>query len=315
MEPLAAHVQPTEFTMNSRILLIVLTALFACAQAWADTTFQPFVLASINEAGLEQQSKATIKALEGAGFTVAGKYIPLENTVVVVATSDALKQIAAASDRGGYAAGQRISITEREGKTEVAFINPLYIQHAYRLEGDMQPVLDSLSAALGIIEGFGAEKAMTAKKLAKYHYMVGMQRFDDPSELGSFASFDEAVAAVENGLAVADDPLTFVYRIDIPGKDQAVIGIGMKATGNNKDEEDIDETFQMSIVDFEGYSKIAYFPYEILVNGKDVEALHMRFRMAVHFPDLSMMGAHGFTKLMSSPGATEDVLENLVKPE
>lgn len=301
--------------MNSRILLIVLTALFTCAQAWADTTYQPFVLASLNETGLEQQSKVTIAALEGAGFIIAGKYMPLENAVVVVATSDALKQIAAASDRGGYAAGQRISITEREGKTEVAFINPLYIQHAYRLEADMQPVLDSLSAALGNIETFGAEKKMTAKKLAKYHYMVTMQRFDDPSELGSFSSFKEALAAVENGLAVADDPLTFVYRIDIPGKDQAVIGIGMKATGNNEDENDIDETFQMSIVDFEGYSKIAYFPYEILVNGKDVEALHMRFRMAVHFPDLSMMGAHGFTKLMSSPGAIEDALENLVKPE
>ena len=43
----------------------------------------------------------------------------------------------------------------------------------------------------------------------------------------------------------------------------------------------------------------------------EVEALHMRFRMAVHFPDLPMMGAHGFTKLMSSPGATEDALESV----
>ena len=51
------------------------------------------------------------------------------------------------------------------------------------------------------------------------------------------------------------------------------------------------------------------------MRGQDVEALHMRFRMAVHFPDLSMMGAHGFTKLMSSPGATEDALENLVATE
>jgi hypothetical protein len=41
----------------------------------------------------------------------------------------------------------------------------------------------------------------------------------------------------------------------------------------------------------------------------------MRFRMAVHFPDLSMMGAHGFTKLMASPGATEDALEDMVNPE
>ena len=50
----------------------------------------------------------------------------------------------------------------------------------------------------------------------------------------------------------------------------------------------------------------------MLVRGQEVEALHMRFRMAVHFPDLSMMGAHGFTKLMASPGATEDALESLV---
>lgn len=315
MEPLAAHGQATESTMKRRIFFIVLTALFFAAQAWAETTYQPFVLASVNETGLQQQTEATISALEDSGYTIAGKYMPLENAVVVIATSDELKQAAAASGRGGYAAGQRISITERDGKTEVTFINPLYIQHAYRLQADMQPVLDSLGSALGQIEFFGAEKKMSAKKLAKYHYMVGMQRFDDPSELGSFGSFEEAVSAVEDGLAVEGDPLTLVYRIDIPGKDQAVFGVGMKATGNDEDEKDIDERFQMSIVDFEGYSKIAYFPYEILVDGKDVEALHMRFRMAVHFPDLSMMGAHGFTKLMSSPGATEDALENLVKPE
>jgi hypothetical protein len=222
---------------------------------------------------------------------------------------------AAATDRGGYAAGQRISVTERDGKTEVSFINPLYVQYAYRLDADLRPVLESLGDALGNQESFGAEKEMTAKKLGKYNYMMGMQKFDDPSELGSFNSFEEAVAAVEAGLAREGDALSQVYRIDIPGKEQAVFGVGMKATGNNEDEKDIDAAFQMSIVDFEGPAKVAYFPYEVLVNGKDVEALHMRFRMAVHFPDLSMMGAHGFTKLMSSPGATEDALENLVKPE
>ncbi|MEE4217026.1 MAG: hypothetical protein V2I48_05405 [Xanthomonadales bacterium] len=301
--------------MKSRVLLLTWITIFASAQAWAATSYQPFVLASVNDTRLEQQVETTVDALENAGFTIAGKYMPLDNAVVIVVTNDVLKQVSAATDRGGYAAGQRISVTERDGKTEVAFINPLYIQYAYRLQADMQPVLDNLSSTLGHIEDFGAEKNMTAKKLAKYHYMIGMQRFDDPSELGSFGSFEEAVSAVENGLAVEGDPLSFVYRIDIPGKEQAVIGIGMKATGNDEEEKDIDERFQLSIVDFEGYSKVAYFPYEILVNGKDVEALHMRFRMAVHFPDLSMMGAHGFTKLMSSPGATEDALENLVKPE
>ncbi len=296
--------------MNIKPPLILLVSLLMAGPVAADTSYQPFVLASVNDAGLDEQTEATISALEQAGFSVAGQYSPLENTNVIVVTSPNLTAVAALSEKGGYGAGQRVSVSLRDGRTEVAFINPLYIQHAYRMEGDLQSVYDPLSRALGNIETYGAEKEMTAKKLAKYHYMMTMQRFDDPSELGSFDSYEAALAAVENGLAAEGDALTQVYRIDIPGKDQTVFGVGMKAS--NEDEEDIDAAFQMSIVDFEGYSKAAYFPYEVLVNGKDVEALHMRFRMAVHFPDLSMMGKHGFTKLMSSPGATEDVLEEMV---
>ena len=300
--------------MKSRIIAVALLLLLFSDVLMADTAYQPFVLASVNDSALEEQVKATVDALEAGGFTIAGQYSPVDGSVVIVATNETLKKAAAATDRGGYAAGQRISVTERDGKTEVAFINPLYIQYAYRLDADLLSVLDSLGNALGNQESYGAEKEMTAKKLGKYNYMMGMQKFDDPSELGSFNSFEDAVAAVEAGLAREGDALSQVYRIDIPGKDQAVFGVGMKATSSDEDEKDIDAAFQMSIVDFEGHAKVAYFPYEILVNGTDVEALHMRFRMAVHFPDLSMMGAHGFTKLMSSPGATEDALEGMLKP-
>jgi hypothetical protein len=276
-----------------------------------DEAFRPFVLASSTAAGLAGQTTAVVGALEAAGFEVAGQYSPLPDTNVIVVTSAELKTIAASSPRGGYAAGQRVSVTRTEDRVEVAFVNPLYIQHAYRLEADMQPVFEQLAAALGNERFCGAgKKKMTARKLQKYNYMMGMQKFDDPSELGSFDSHEQAVAAVEEGLARADDGLTQVYRIDIPGTEQVVFGVGMKAT--NDDEEHIDETYQMGIVDFEGCRKRAYFPYEVLVNGKDVEALHMRFRMAVHFPNLSMMGKHGFTKLMPFPGAIEEALEGMV---
>lgn len=295
---------------KSAILLLCLF-LFSTPLA-ADTAYQPFILASINESNLAEQTDATIAALEEAGFTVAGRYAPLPNANVVVVTSPELLAIAAQSDKGGYGAGQRISVTERDGKTEVAFVNPLYLQHAYRMGADLREIHDRLATALGNLESFGTKKGLTAKQLGKYHYMMGMQRFDDPSELGSFATHEAAIAAVEQGLARQGDALTQIYRIDIPGKQQTVFGVGMKAAGASDDEMDIDGAHQLSIVDFEGYSKVAYFPYEVLVNGNEVEALHMRFRMAVHFPDLSMMGAHGFTKLMSSPGATEDALEALV---
>jgi hypothetical protein len=297
--------------------LLALLAVLASAPIVAEdeAAFRPFVLASVSEAGLEQQAAATTAALEGAGFTVAGQYAPLDNARVIVVTSPELQAVAASGERGGYGAAQRIGLTEREGKTEVAFVNPLYLQHAYRLDGDLQPVLDRLVGALGRVEDFGAEKGLSAKKLAKYHYMVGMQRFDDPSELGSFDSHEAAVAAVEQGLARTGDALTQVYRIDIPGTGQTLFGVGMKAVGATEGELDIDEAHQLGIVDFEGPAKVAYFPYEILVNGADVEALHMRFRMAVHFPDLSMMGDHGFTRLMASPGATEDALEALLQAD
>ncbi len=229
-------------------------------------------------------------------------------------TNDELKQIASVSDRGGYAAGQRVSITETDGNVEISFMNPVYIQYGYRLKGDMKPIYDALVESLGQTDACGAAgKKMTAKKLGKYHYMMGMQYFDDPSELRSFDSYEAAIAAVEEGLANPDDALTQVYRIDIPGKEQTVFGVGMKMT--NEDEEDIDSQFQMNVVDFEGCKKRAYFPYEVLVDGKNVEALHMRFRMAMHFPNLSMMGKHGFTKLMSAPGKIEKQLEKMVGAE
>ena len=295
-----------------RLLAVLLISLLLSPVVAADASYRPFVLASTSENGLAAQTEAAVAALENAGFTVAGRYSPLPNANVLVVTSPELLSVAAQSEKGGYGAGQRVSITEREGKTEVAFVNPLYIQYAYRLEGDLQGVYDQLSAALGNIASFGSEDGLTAKKLGKYHYMMAMPYFDDAYELGSFPSYEAALAAVEKGLAREDDALSQVYRIDIPGKQQTVFGVAMRATGKSEVEVDIDAAHQLSIVDFEGYSKVAYFPYELLVTGNDVEALHMRFRMAVHFPDLSMMGEHGFTKLMSSPGATEDALEFLV---
>ena len=296
--------------LHSLIAATVLVSGSGILQA-ADETFKPFVLASVNETTLEAQAAEVVAALTAAGFEIAGEYNPMEGTHILVATHEELKNAAAASDRGGYAAGQRISLTETENGVEVGFVNPVYIQHAYRLEADLDGVYRKLAGALGEQRSCGAgDKKMTAKKLHKYNYMIGMQKFDDPSELGAFGSYEEAVAAVEAGLAREGDGLSQVYRIDIPGKQQTVFGVGMRSTG--EDDEHIDETYQMTIVDFEGCSKKAYLPYEVLVNGSEVEALHMRFRMAVHFPNLSMMGSHGFTKLMPFPGAIEEALEDMV---
>jgi hypothetical protein len=291
-------------------LLMAALAFAATGVHAEDATFKPFVLASSGPGTLDTRTGETVDALEAAGFRLVGRYAPVPDSQILVVTHDALLQAAAASDRGGYAAGQRVSVSQVDDEVEVAFVNPVYLQYAYRMETDLGPVRDALIGALGHERDCGGgDKKMTAERLGKYRYMMGMQQFDDPSELGRFGSHEEAVAAVVDGLADPGDGLDLVYRIDVPGSSQTVIGIGMSSTDPDRR---IDEAEQLAVVDFEGCRKRAYFPYEVLVNGNEVEALHMRFRMAMHFPNLSMMGSHGFTKLMPYPGDIEKALEALV---
>ena len=64
----------------------------------------------------------------------------------------------------------------------------------------------------------------------------------------------------------------------------------------------------MSEIDFKDVRSTAHLPYEILVTGDEVEALHARFRIALNFPDLSMMGANSFLNIMPTPDAIRDSL-------
>ncbi|MDX9766712.1 MAG: hypothetical protein RBT51_05160 [Ectothiorhodospiraceae bacterium] len=280
--------------------LALLAWLCVLAPAAADE-LRPFVLASHGTATLDTKLQETRERLETAGFRVLGEYRPRGNAVVLAVTSDDLLAAATQSERAAYGAVQRVSIaTGADGRIQVAYANPRYIQQAYRMKADLGMVANKLAQAIGSETTFGAP-GMTADKLKKYRYMFGMERFDDPYKLAEYPSHQAAVEAVEKGLAEGLGGITKVYRLDIPGRDQVVFGVAMKA-GENGDKA-MDDAFQMDVVDFKDLKQVSYLPYEILVDGKRVEALHMRFRMAVHFPDLKMMGEHSFMKLMSSPDA------------
>ena len=49
-------------------------------------------------------------------------------------------------------------------------------------------------------------------------------------------------------------------------------------------------------------------PYEIILQGNKATMLHGRYRLALHWPELTM---GTFMKIMSTPGDTEDTLEAL----
>jgi hypothetical protein len=284
---------------------VVLALCLAPIAAKAEELLKPFVLASISGEGFDTVVKQTKESLSQGGFTIVGEYAPYADAQVIVVTNSALQQAAASSKRGGYAAVQRVSVTAHNGEVQVAYVNPIYIQHAYQLDADLMPIARQLERVLGKQQPFGAE-GLTPKQLRRYHYAFGMEYFDDPYELARYASRDKAVAAVEKGLANNKVGVSKIYRLDIPGTSMTLFGVSMKAPPNG--DEDMDDAHQMGIVDFADLKGTAYLPYEILVNGRDVEALHMRFRMAVHYPDLRMMGEHSFMKLRSSPSAIEEAL-------
>lgn len=278
-------------------------ALALSQAAAAAEKLKPFVLAYRGPGTLEAKVAEAKEKLSGAGFRIVGEYAPYENAHVVVFTSDRLLRAVARQKWGGFAAPQRVGVVKVGEEVQVHYVNPVYMAHAYRFKGDDLAWLRSeLEAALGALQDFGA-KGLAPRKLRKYHYTFGMEYFDDPYELGSFGSYREAVARVERGLAEGKAGVTKVYRIDIPGKQETVFGVARRAPSPRMKHMD-DKFIMHDTVEVRPKLKTtAYLPYEILVTGKDVIALHMRFRMAVFHPDFRMMGKYSFMTLMPSPDA------------
>lgn len=268
---------------------------------------KPFILASITSGKIADHVGGVKRAVASKGFEVVGEYSPYPSARIIIVTSDALKQAGASHDRAGYIAGQRVTVTQVGDQVQIAYTNPVYMAAAYRVKTDLSAVADALKAALGAEKEYGPDEGLTADDLANYHYTFGMEYFDEPNELVSYNSYNEAVAAVEKALAAHKGGTTKVYRIDIPGSKQTVFGVSMAAKGEASNKY-MDETFIMKEIDFKPIRSTGHLPYELLVRGSDVEALHARFRIAINFPDLSMMGANSFMNIMPSPDAIKEAL-------
>ena len=296
--------------VSTRMLAVTAAAVMSMASMVAnaaeDVVMLPFTLASTGSGSVSDKAAEVKKALTGNGFEVVGEYSPYETADIIIVTNDTLKKAAATHERGGYVAGQRVAITNVDGKIQVSYTNPVYMAAAYHVKSDLSSVAAALKAALGAEKDFGPEEGLTADDLEDYHYTFGMEYFDEPYDLADYDSYDQAVAAVEKGLAAHAGGTTKVYRIDIPGSKQTVFGVGMKG---NEDNKFMDDTFIMNEIDFKPLRSTAHLPYEILVTGDEVEALHARFRIAVNFPDLSMMGDNSFMNIMPSPDAIEEALQ------
>ena len=295
-----------------RIFSLFLAAflLFLALGAQADDVIlKPFVLASKSESTVAEKSAQVKKDLTAAGYVVVGEYAPYPDANIIIISNDDMQKNAAASEFGGYGVAQRVSVTQVGKITQVSYTNPIYMANVYRMKGDLSSVATSLASVLGKIEEFGA-RGMTAKQARKYHYMMGMEYFDEPSVLAEYGSYEEAVKAVDAKLADNKNGVSKVYRVDIAGKQESVFGVAMKGSGDNQA---MDDQFIMKEIDFHDVKSTAHLPYEVLVSGNKVYALYARFRIAINFPDLSMMGSNSFMHIMKTPEAIRGALQKTVQ--
>jgi len=299
--------------VNTKLLAITAAAVMSMASLVANAAaeMKPFILGSTGTGAVADKVAGVKKSLTDNGFEVVGEYSPYKSAHIIIVTNDTLKKVAGSHKRGGYAAGQRVAITKVGDQVQTTYTNPAYMAAAYHVKGDVSAVTAALATALGSVKEYGPSEGMDADDIAGYHYTFGMEYFDEPLDLASYDSYEKAVAAVEKGLAAKAYGASKVYRIDVPGKKQTLFGVALTSSTNKY----ADDTFIMSEIDFKEVRSTAHLPYDILVTGEEIEALHARFRIAINFPDLSMMGANSFMNIMPSPDAINEVLTKTVGGE
>ncbi len=271
---------------------------------------KPFVLAEHSKITMDEAKQKMAKLIEPSPFSIVAEYSPYPSTHIYIITSDELKSLASQSPYGGFAAAQRISLTQVANEIQIAYTNPVYMQHAYRMKGiDMQAILDELRQSFGFVEFFGGD-GLTAKQLARYNYAMGLEGFSDFYELPEFETHEQAVAALLSGFEQKKNGISQVYKIQIPGKKQVVFGVAMSAEDSGQEDLDVQKTMQ--VIDYQTLKRSAYLPYEIMVDEQRIIAMHARFRIASYFYDLKMFGKHGFGKLYSVPHSYLDAFTEVL---
>lgn len=293
-----------------KLIFSILTILIIHLNTLAQE-LSPYIKIGESTKSMQAVTDNIMSTLESNAFSVLGNYSPGNNTKlkVIVFTNEVLKNtVVKVSDRGALAAAFKVGLVEKDGKITISYTNPDYILRAY--------LRDSYNSYKQVFEKFSKDLKTTFKsigneftpfggtvdteELKKYHYKMMMPYFSDPEELNEYTSFEEGLKIIDANLKAKKGETVEVYRIVYPDKKVAVFGIGLL----NK--EDGEAAFLPII----GEDHVAAMPYEIILQGTQVTMLHGKYRIALHWPELTM---GTFMKIMSTPGDIEDTLEEVCK--
>ena len=279
---------------------------YAASGIAADAKLKTFILAEKTAGDVTTVTAATKAKLSKAGFEIVGEYSPYDTATILIVTNKVLKANAANSEFGAFGAAQRVTITKAGNEVQVAFTNPTYMSHAYRMKSDLAGVSTKLKSALGDQGEYGPDEGVTAKALRDYQYKWLMPYFDDRHELADFGNQQIAIEKVEAALASNNKTgVKKVYRIDLAEKEETVIGVSMAGPDNVDCSGD---KYIMDKIDFKKLKSTGHLPYEVVISKGKVYALLAEFRIAISFPDLSMMGSNSFASIMCAPTAIYEAL-------
>jgi len=289
-----------------KFLMVGASLLYAASGIAADAKLKTYILAAKKSDSVAAVTAATKSKLSEAGFEIVGEYSPYDTATILIVTNNTLKSNAAESDFGAFGAAQRVTITKADNEVQVAFTNPTYMSHAYRMKSDLSAVTSKLKNVLGDKGEFGPDEGVEAKDLRDYQYKWLMPYFDDRLKLAEYGNQQIAIEKVEAALAKNNKGgVKKVYRIDLAGKEESVIGVSMTGPDNLECSGD---KYIMDKIDFKKLKSTGHLPYEVVISKGTVYALPAEFRIAISFPDLSMMGSNSFASIMCAPTAINEAL-------
>ncbi len=297
--------------MKKVISLLLITLLYAGINSAKAQDLSPYIKVGDATTNMDQTATKVKSALTGKGFDIIGEYNVENNKnlkVIVYSRKDLQTTVLKVKDRGALAAALKVGLKVSGSNTTISYLNPEYLFNAYlgdnysKHQSALQKVTKDVKSALSALgndnKGFGG--SLSAKDLRKYHYKMMMPYFSDPVELEEFSSFEEGVKTIEKNLAAKKGNTKLVYQLKFSSDKVAVYGVGLLDPTKG-------EGFFLPIID---NSHLAAMPYEIILQGKTATILHGRYRLAVHWPELTM---GTFMKIMSTPGEIEDALKALCK--
>lgn len=267
----------------------------------------PYVKVGESTESINQVSDKVVSTLKENGFTVLGNYNPSGKAslkIVAFTRNDVKGKVVQVLERGALAAVFKVGLEKKDGKVIISYTNPDYIFRAYLMDNyvtfkstfvKFSDDLKTTFATLGNeFKPFGG--TVKADKLKKYHYKVMMPYFTDPVELAEYDSFEQGLAKIQNNLQAKKGDSKLVYKLIYKKEKVAVFGVGLTSS------EEGESHFLPKI----GEAHVAALPYEIILQDNVATMLHGKYRIALHWPDLTM---GTFMKIMSTPGDIEDALE------